>query len=139
MSDSSLSRDRSAKPDSVIDRKSPPLPFTARTRTGLPVSGSGSVNFELVFPPPKFVMRRSAPSRFERYRRSSSGCAASLAASASSQRFRKYLVAVEAVSGTRKLHVVLESAIFRVPPIRRDRLEPLDRKRPIDDRARLRE
>ena len=23
-------------------------------------------NFELVFPPPKFVMRRSAPSRFDR-------------------------------------------------------------------------
>src|SRR6185295_1939110 len=120
-----------------MDRKSPPLPFTARTRTGLPVSGSGSVNFELVFPPPKFVMRRSAPSRFERYRRSSSGCADSVTASASSQRFCRYLVAVEAVSGTRILHVVLEPVIFAIPPVRGDRLEPFDRERPFDDRARL--
>ena len=53
-------------PEAPIDRRSPPLPFTASTRTGSPVSGSGSVNFELVLPPPKFVMRRSAPSRFDR-------------------------------------------------------------------------
>src|SRR6185436_12673362 len=105
-------------PAAVIDRRSPPLPFTAMTRTDLPVSGSGSVNFELVFPPPKLVMRRSAPSRFDRYRRSSSGCADSLTASDSSQRFCRYLVAVEAVSGTSELHVVLEPPIFQVPPIR---------------------
>ena len=56
----------SAKPEVPIERRSPPLPFTAITRCGSPVSGSGRSNFELVLPPPKLVMRRSAPSRFER-------------------------------------------------------------------------
>ena len=51
----------------LFDRsESPPLPFTASTRTGLPVNGSGKSIFELVLPPPKLVMRRSAPSRLER-------------------------------------------------------------------------
>jgi hypothetical protein len=49
-----------------IERRSPPLPLTAITRDGFPVSGSGSSNFELVLPPPKLVIRRSSPSRFER-------------------------------------------------------------------------
>ena len=32
---------------------------------------------------------------------------------------------------------MLEPAVFGVPSVRVDRLEPFDRKRPIDDRARL--
>ncbi len=63
---SSLSMYSTAKPAGPIDRRSPPLPFTAITRVGAPVNGSGSSNFELVLPPPKLVMRRSAPRRFER-------------------------------------------------------------------------
>src|SRR5712691_3777930 len=132
MRDSSLSRDRSAKPDSVIDRKSPPLPFTARTRTGLPVSGSGSSNLELVLPPPKFVIRRSAPSRFERYRRSASGRDARLAAGRSSQRFCTNFVTPVAVSGTGKLHVVLETTVLGIPSFGGGRFESLYRKRSLD-------
>src|SRR6185295_2050661 len=67
----------------------------------------------------------------------SSGCDDSLSPTASSQRFCKYLVGVDAASGTGKLHVMLEPAIFRIPPVRADRLESFDRERPIDDRARL--
>src|SRR6267143_5781153 len=132
MSDSSLSRCRSAKPDSAIDRRSPPLPLTARTRMGLPVSGSGSSNFELVLPPPKFVIRRSAPSRFERYRRSPSGRVARIAASRSSQRFCRNLVAPIAVSGTGELHVLLETAILGVPSVGGGRFETPYRKRSLD-------
>src|SRR6185503_10764639 len=101
---------RIANPAGVIDRRSPPLPFTAITRAGSPVSGSGRTNFELVLPPPKLVMRRSAPSRLDRYRSSSSGSPARADASVSSQRFcRNFVVAV--VSGTGQLHVVAEAAV----------------------------
>src|SRR5260221_12241814 len=117
MSAWSLSRARIANPLAAIDRRSPPLPFTASTRTGSPVSGSGSVNFELVLPPPKLVMRRSAPRRFDRYFRSPSGSAASAAASARLQRFCRYLVAGGAVSGTTELHVLLKPAVLRVPAV----------------------
>ncbi len=45
--------------------RSPPVPLTARTVTGSPVIGSGSVSFAEVLPPAKFVMRRSDPSRLD--------------------------------------------------------------------------
>jgi hypothetical protein len=61
-----LSRYRIANPLAVIERRSPPLPLTAMTRRGSPLRGSGSSNLELVLPPPKFVIRRSSPRRFER-------------------------------------------------------------------------
>src|SRR6266702_1406822 len=64
--------------------RSPPLPFTQRICFVFPSSGSTCSSFELVFPPPKFVIRRSEPSRFDRYL-SNSG-ASSFAAIASSQR-----------------------------------------------------
>src|SRR6266851_9468238 len=64
--------------------RSPPLPFTQRICFVFPSSGSTCSSFELVFPPPKFVIRRSEPSRFDRYL-SNSG-ASSFAATASSQR-----------------------------------------------------
>src|SRR6185312_12285960 len=51
--------------------RSPPDPLTHSTSTGAPVNGSTSVIFELVLPPAKFVMRRSEPSRLDRYRKSS--------------------------------------------------------------------
>src|SRR6187431_3267809 len=123
-----------AKPEALIDRRSPPLPFTAMTRRGSPVSGSGRSNFELVLPPPKLVMRRSSPSRFERYRRRSSG-EVSLAASRSSQRFFRNFVAacpelgrgeVPDTSDTSQLHVILEAAVMSSPAIRRFGLETID-------------
>src|SRR6266446_1654567 len=64
--------------------RSPPLPFTQRICFVFPSSGSACSSFELVFPPPKFVIRRSEPSKFDRYR-SNSG-ASSFAATTSSQR-----------------------------------------------------
>src|ERR1700729_4591211 len=67
--------------------KSPPLPFTQRTCFVLPSSGSTCSSFELVFPPPKFVIRRSDPNRFDRYLRSSGS--SSFDATASSQRSSK--------------------------------------------------
>src|SRR5882672_10779318 len=133
MSDSSLSSERIAKPGVPIERRSPPLPFTASTRVGSPVSGSGSSSFELVLPPPKLVMRRSAPSRLERYRSNSSGRASSAAASRSSQRFCRNFVSIVAVSGTGELHVLLKPPVLRIPAVRRQRLESLDRERPLDD------
>src|SRR5581483_10690912 len=48
-------------------RKSPPEPFSQRTSTGSCVSGSVSVNFDEVLPPPVFVKVKSSPSLFERY------------------------------------------------------------------------
>src|SRR5271156_4336290 len=51
--------------------RSPPEPFTHRTFLVSPSSGSTWSSFELVLPPPKLVMRRSEPSRFDRYRNSS--------------------------------------------------------------------
>src|SRR2546430_6659352 len=50
---------------------SPPLPLIHKTFALLPSSGSLSSILELVFPPPKFVIRRSDPSKFERYRSNS--------------------------------------------------------------------
>src|SRR6266542_1410981 len=94
-------------------------------------------NFELVFPPPKFVIRRSAPSRFDRYRSKSSGRPSSFAASASSQRFFRYFVSVADVSDTDHRHVFLESRVLLVPRVGRSRLEPLDEKQALDDAARL--
>src|SRR5438445_10046832 len=64
--------------------RSPPLPFTQRICFVFPSSGSTCSSFELVFPPPKFVILRSEPSKFDRYR-SNSG-ASNFAATASSQR-----------------------------------------------------
>src|SRR5262249_27644700 len=93
--------------------------------------------FELVLPPPKLVMRRSAPSRFDRYRSRFSGSPASAAAAPSSHRLLRSLVPAAAVSGTGALQVVDEAAILRVPPLRFRGLEALDRKRSLDDRARL--
>src|SRR5436190_19826556 len=120
-----------------MDRRSPPLPFTAITRVGSPVSGSGSSNFELVLPPPKFVMRKSAPSRLDRYRKRSSGRSCSAAASRSSQRFCRNFVSIVAVSGTTELHVLLEAAVLRIPTVRRRRLESFDGERSFDHLARL--
>src|SRR6186713_473671 len=86
MSCSSLSRYNNANPLVPIDRKSPPLPFTASTRAGNPETGSVRSNFELVLPPPKLVIRKSAPSRLDRYLRSSKGRCSSAAASFSSHK-----------------------------------------------------
>src|SRR6266852_8648347 len=51
--------------------RSPPLPLIHRTVAFLPSRGSNSSILELVFPPPKFVMRKSDPNRLDLYRRSS--------------------------------------------------------------------
>src|SRR5580658_6328864 len=74
--------------------RSPPDPFTHKTSTGSPVSGSSSITFELVLPPAKLVMRRSEPSRFERYRNSSGS--SSVAATLESQRSSRNFSAGEA-------------------------------------------
>src|SRR5258706_5156778 len=50
---------------------SPPLPLIQRTFRLAPSSGSASRIFELVFPTPKFVMRKSDPKRLDRYRSNS--------------------------------------------------------------------
>src|SRR5580692_1637806 len=80
---SSLSIYSVANPARLMLPKSPPLPFTQRICFVFPSSGSTCSSFELVFPPPKFVIRRSEPSKFDRYR-SNSG-ASSFAATVSSQ------------------------------------------------------
>src|SRR5258708_23806221 len=64
--------------------RSPPLPFTQRICFVFPSSGSTCSSFELVFPPPKFVIRKSEPSRFDRYRNNSGS--SNFDATASSQR-----------------------------------------------------
>src|ERR1700722_18417756 len=64
--------------------RSPPLPFTQRICLAFPSSGSTSSSFELVLPPPKFVILRSEPRRLDRYLNISG--ASSFAATASSQR-----------------------------------------------------
>ena len=84
----------SAKPDSLIEPKSPPLPLTASTCTGLPENGSASVILELVLPPPKFVILRSAPSRFERYRSRASSSPAIDDAFFSSHKSRRWITSV---------------------------------------------
>src|SRR5258707_15240087 len=66
---------------------SPPLPLIQRTFRLAPSSGSAPRIFELVFPPPKFVMRKSDPRRLDRYR-SNSG-ASKLRATFSSHRSSK--------------------------------------------------
>src|SRR5216683_4134261 len=73
-----------ANPARLMLPRSPPLPFTHRICFVFPSSGSTCSSFELVLPPPKFVIRRSEPSRFDRYLKSSG--ASSFAAAASSQR-----------------------------------------------------
>src|SRR5262245_16287498 len=87
------------------------------TRVGSPVSGSGSSNFELVLPPPKLVMRRSSPSRFERYRSSSSGLAARPEAVRSSHRFCRRVSSFVDDSDTGQLHVIPEAAVVHVPAV----------------------
>src|SRR5262245_36350956 len=120
-----------------MDRRSPPLPLTAITRTGSPVNGSGSVNFELVFPPPKLVMRRSAPSRLDRYLSSSSESSTHRAASSSFHRFSRNFVALTLVSGTREFQVVEEAPVLRVPCVSGYGLEAFDGKRSLDDGPRV--
>src|SRR5207248_2829327 len=114
-----------------------PLPFTAMTRTFSPVSGSRASNFALVLPPPKFVIRRSAPSRFDRYFSRTSGSTPSRAASLSSHRLGRSFVSGANASGTSELQVIEEPPVLRVPAVGRRRLEALDRERSIDHRARL--
>src|SRR6266851_9909953 len=50
---------------------SPPLPLIHKTVVLLPSSGSISSILELVFPPPKFVIRKSDPNKLDRYRSNS--------------------------------------------------------------------
>src|SRR6478609_7776826 len=114
-----------ANPDVPIDRRSPPLPLTAMTRGGSPVSGSAISTFELVLPPPKLGMHGSAPSRFDRERSSSSGAASSFAASASSHRFFRNRVSMVVVSDTSQLHVLVKAPVVSVPLIGVGRGEPL--------------
>src|SRR5262245_38778443 len=122
-----------------MDRRSPPLPLTAITRTGSRVNGSSSVNFELVFPPPKLVMRRSAPSKLDRYRSSSSGSSTHRAASSSFHRLSRNFVAVTLASGTSEFQVVEEASVVRIPLVRGGGLEAFHGKRALDDRPRFRE
>ena len=133
-------RDRARRsPDVPIDRRSPPLPFTASTRTGWPVSGSGSVNFELVLPPPKFVMRRSAPEQVRTVaeqleRDSPTAWRRRPRPRDSAGSWSRSTPCQAQVNSTH----VLKAAVFGVPPIGVERLEPFDRERSIDDRARFR-
>ena len=55
-----------ANPLSLMLPRSPPLPLIHRTFFLFAAEGSICWIFELVFPPPKFVMRRSEPNKFER-------------------------------------------------------------------------
>src|SRR5258708_29505760 len=99
--------------------RSPPLPFPQRISFVFPSSGSTCSSFELVFPPPKFVIRRSEPSRFDRYR-SNSG-ASSFDATASSQRSsrnRSPLCAVMCVNSCRIDHNLAPTIIPHETPIR---------------------
>src|ERR1700687_71974 len=118
-----------------MDPRSPPLPFTARTRTGSSENGSGSSIFELVLPPPKLVMRKSAPSRFDRYLRSDSSLPVSFSATRSSQRsFNRTSVVVSDIG---RFAVLLESLGFAIPSIGIAGLEHVGGERSIDDRAGL--
>src|SRR5437588_6214899 len=67
---------------------SPPLPLIQSTLCSLPSSGSRSAILALVLPPPKFVIRRSDPRRFERYL--SSSASLNLRAISSSHRSSRY-------------------------------------------------
>src|SRR5205085_7757138 len=122
---------RSANPDSVIEPRSPPLPLTASTWTGRPVNGSGSSIFELVFPPPKFVMRRSAPNKLERYRRRANGFALSSRARLSSQ--RSFTCVVSLISGINNLAILLEAFGLPLPLVGFKWLKDFCRERAIHD------
>src|SRR5208283_3325467 len=105
-------------PASVIDPRSPPLPFTASTRTDLPLNGSGSSILELVFPPPKLVMRKSAPSRFERYRKRASGLPANVSPSATVHRSFRCVVSLVSritISGINASAILLKTFRLLVP------------------------
>src|SRR5882672_8271966 len=64
--DRTFSRYNEANPSRLAVLRSPPEPFTQRTSTSAPVSGSFSTSFDDVFPPPVLVRARSSPSLFER-------------------------------------------------------------------------
>jgi hypothetical protein len=57
-----------ANPSSFMLPMSPPEPLTHSTCTSAPVSGSFAATLAEVLPPPKLVIRRSEPSRFDRYK-----------------------------------------------------------------------
>jgi hypothetical protein len=57
-------------PVSWMEPMSPPLALTASPQTGCPVSGSGSSNFKLVFPPPGIADVRVRPQQV----RAMAGC-----------------------------------------------------------------
>src|SRR5215469_10562257 len=116
-----------------MDPMSPPLPLTASTRTGLLVKGSASSILELVLPPPKFVIRRSAPRRLDRYRSRRSSLPCNCFASRSSQRSFRYVISV--VSGINHLSVMLEAIGFFAPLVGVLWLENLYGKRPLDNRS----
>src|SRR5581483_6760008 len=59
------------KPSRLAVRRSPPEPLTHRTSTLSPVSGSCSISFDEVFPPPVLVSVRSSPSLLHRETRRS--------------------------------------------------------------------
>src|SRR5207245_11689077 len=67
---------------------SPPLPLIHKTVALLPSSGSVPSILELVFPPPKFVMRRSDPNKLDRYL--SNSAPSRVLATWSSQRSSRY-------------------------------------------------
>src|SRR6267142_578077 len=96
-----------------MDPKSPPLPFTASTLTDLPVNGSGNSIFELVLPPPKFVMRRSAPSKLERYRNKDRGLPSNFVAVAGSH--KSPTKSVFFGSGIHGLAIVFKSLCLSFP------------------------
>ncbi len=64
--DRTFSRYSDANPSASAVRRSPPEPFTQSTSTSAPVSGSFSISFDDVFPPPVLVSVRSSPSLLER-------------------------------------------------------------------------
>src|SRR5580704_3140323 len=114
---------------------SPPLPLTASTRTGCPVNGSGSSIFELVLPPPKFVMRRSAPSKFERYRKRDNGLPSSARACSSLHKSFKQVVPL--TSSISHLAVVFESLKMMFPLVGFCGLDNLSRERTVNYVANL--
>ena len=96
----------------------------------------GQANFEPVLPPPKFVMRRSAPSRFDRYRRSSSGLASlrgRFARGPEIFQIRGQLLG-QTTSG---LQVAVKTSIVCIPAVGSNRLEAFDRERMFDDEPRF--
>src|SRR5690348_9689410 len=106
-----------------MEPRSPPLPFTASTRTGSPVNGSGNSIFELVLPPPKLVIRKSAPSRLERYRKRANWFPDSCSAFPSSHRSFKRVVSL--ISGIHDLAILFEAFGVAQPFVSVQRLEDL--------------